>query len=195
MINLKHYIEIIIVDSKEYAKASDIGRILNIINIRTSITKFNENEMIKFMSKDKRGSLQNSTFLSEKGVKRLLCESRKCLSIELAMEFGLSLETKYISLETEFVYKFRKVFKGEEIIDQYKVDIYAIDIYLPEYKLAIEYDEDRHKFQQEEDKLRQEFINKKLDCKFIRIDEDTCEYKAFNKIFKHIKNFISESAE
>lgn len=53
---------------------------------------------------------------------------------------------------------------------------YRIDFYLPEFNLAIEYDEEQHKHQQEEDKQREEEIKKSLSCKFVRLDykQDDC---------------------
>jgi very-short-patch-repair endonuclease len=183
----KYNVEIVEIDNIKYAKAADIGQVLNIVNIRTSIQKYNNNEKTKIEIKTSSG-IKNATFLTEKGLKRLLCTTRKHLSIDLCMEFDLNLESKYIALETEFISKLKKVFIDEEIILQYKVDKYFIDIYFPEYKLAIEYDEDRHKYQQKADKERQEYISDKLECSFIRINEDDCEYESFGKILKYIKN-------
>lgn len=49
---------------------------------------------------------------------------------------------------------------------------YRIDFYLPEFNLAIEYDEKQH--QQKENKIkdrqREEEIKEVLGCKFIRLD-------------------------
>ena len=39
----------------------------------------------------------------------------------------------------------QEAFKGEEMIEQYHVDGYRIDLYFPEYKLAIECDEFGHR--------------------------------------------------
>ena len=47
---------------------------------------------------------------------------------------------------------------------------YRIDFYLPEFNLAIEYDEEYHRYQQEEDKQREEKIKSCLHCEFIRLD-------------------------
>lgn len=51
-----------------------------------------------------------------------------------------------------------------------KENNYRIDFYLPEFNLAIEYDEEYHRYQQEEDKQREEEIKEVLGCKFIRLD-------------------------
>lgn len=74
------------------------------------------------------------------------------------------------------------------IIPQYSMEVnnnkYRIDFYLPEYHLAIEYDEYKsHKNNVEKDKLRQKMIEKYLGCSFIRVYEGL-ELKALEKISK-----------
>lgn len=73
------------------------------------------------------------------------------------------------------------------MITQYQVDKYNIDLYFPKYKLAIEFDEFRHNFTQKEDKLRQDYIISKLNCRFERIKEDENIFVSINKIFTIIK--------
>lgn len=48
---------------------------------------------------------------------------------------------------------------------------YRIDFYLPEYKLAIEYDEQQHNGEKNKikDKQREEEIKNELHCDFIRL--------------------------
>ena len=45
---------------------------------------------------------------------------------------------------------------------------YKIDWYIPELNLAIEFDEDHHKYQGQEDMERKRLIEKELGCKFVR---------------------------
>lgn len=73
------------------------------------------------------------------------------------------------------------------IVSQYRVLNYSIDFYLPEYNIAIEYDENFHYLQQEKDIERQNKISEILNCKFIRVKE-YCEQSALNIILKHIMN-------
>lgn len=50
---------------------------------------------------------------------------------------------------------------------------YKIDLYLPEINVAIEYDEERHKYYgSEAQELRQELIERELECRFIRVCDD-----------------------
>ena len=66
---------------------------------------------------------------------------------------------------------------------------YRIDFYLPEYKLAIEYDEEQHNndINRIKDKQREEEIKNELHCDFIRLNyKDTDAYNVglvLKKIF------------
>lgn len=63
---------------------------------------------------------------------------------------------------------------------------YRIDMYLPEYKLAIEFDEYAHKYREGYDVHRQTEIEKALGCQFLRIKEGELIEDAFNKIIKFL---------
>jgi prophage antirepressor-like protein len=75
----------IIKDNKKvyYFKASDIGKALNLTNIRASIQNYDEDEQVVKKAYDLRGTPQDTTFLTSQGVYRLLYNSKK----EIAMTF------------------------------------------------------------------------------------------------------------
>lgn len=54
---------------------------------------------------------------------------------------------------------------------QYPVDNYKIDLYIPEYSIAIEIDEEAHRYKKDYDKIRQNYIENQIHCKFIRVNE------------------------
>ena len=58
-------------------RASDIGIILEINNIRMSIIDFDESEKRAVSSTDSTGRMQDVTFLTEKGLYKVLFRSRK----------------------------------------------------------------------------------------------------------------------
>lgn len=66
-----------------YFKASDIGKALNLSNIRVSIQNFDEDEQVVRKAYDLRGCEQDTTFLTSQGVYRLLYNSKK----EIAKKF------------------------------------------------------------------------------------------------------------
>jgi prophage antirepressor-like protein len=58
-------------------RASDIGEILEMGNIRTSINDFNDTEKVAVHTMDSTGRNQSITFLTEKGLYKVLFKSRK----------------------------------------------------------------------------------------------------------------------
>lgn len=73
-----------------------------------------------------------------------------------------------------------------KLIHQHYVLGYRIDFFLPEYNLAIEYDEDHHKSRTREDRLRERKIKKEISCKFIRCSYKDSNIKNLMKILKEI---------
>ena len=64
-------------------------------------------------------------------------------------------------------------------------------MYFPEYRLAIETDENGHSNRNIENEIkRQKAIEQELDCKFTKIDSDKEDFdifKTINEVFRHIK--------
>lgn len=73
-----------------------------------------------------------------------------------------------------------------KLIHQHYVSGYRIDFFLPEYNLAIEYDEDHHKSRTREDKIRERKIKKEIGCDFIRCSYKDSNIKNLMKILKEI---------
>lgn len=48
---------------------------------------------------------------------------------------------------------------------------YVEQLYIPKYNIAVEIDEEEHKYQQDYDRIRQNYIENKIHCKFIRVEE------------------------
>ena len=69
------------------------------------------------------------------------------------------------------------------MITQFTVDNtvgkYKIDLYFPDYKIAVECDEEFHKINKEKDIERQKFIENKLQCQFIRYSPDADDFCIF----------------
>ena len=64
-------------------------------------------------------------------------------------------------------------FEGENMQTQYSVLGSRVDLHFHDYKLAIEVDEKAHKDRNIDHEIqRQKALEKKLGCKFIRIDPD-----------------------
>jgi len=170
-------------------RASDIGEVLELSNIRKNIADFTENERVSLKVSTK-GGPQNITFLTEKGLKKLICNSRKANAIDLAKMLNINMiDTFYIPLETSLVYFLQEVYASEELIHQYTIEPYKIDLYFPKYSLAIECDEFFHIFQKEDDIKRELYIKEKLGCRFLRFKQGKEQMKILAKLIKKI-NFL-----
>ena len=89
-----------------------------------------------------------------------------------------------------------EVFEGENMQTQYNVLGYKIDIYFYDYRLAVEiYEKGRKDRNINYEIKRQKVLEKRLSCKFIRINPDEDYFninKANNEIFRHIKESTKE---
>lgn len=77
---------------------------------------------------------------------------------------------------------------------QYRVDNFRIDLYIPKYNLAIEIDEKEHKYKKDYDIKRQNYIEDKIHCKFIRVNEDEGCGSVIARIVKELKMFVNRYA-
>jgi very-short-patch-repair endonuclease len=162
--------------------ANDIGKYLNIHNIRDCISEFTDDEK-QYNITCTNGGTQLINVLSIDGLKRLVSVTRKCIPKEFSTLFGIyQYEHRYIPKEIAFLSALKRAFKDIEMIDQYYVDKYRIDVYIPAYKLAIEFDELQHERQKEADEKRQQYIEDKLKCKFLRVRENDDIFDAIYKI-------------
>lgn len=101
----------------------------------------------------------------------------------------LNSKYKYNVCSARFETKF-----GNELYDfckslNYKLEMqynvknkYRIDFYLPDFSIAIEYDESEHRFQLQKDLDRQKEIELVVGCKFIRVSEKESIGEALAKI-------------
>lgn len=84
---------------------------------------------------------------------------------------------KYDVRSARFEYKYLNEIKdflnlmNVDSVEQFQVDNYRIDLYIPKYNIAIEIDEAEHKYKQDYDCKRQNYIENKIHCKFIRVKE------------------------
>jgi len=101
---------------------------------------------------------------------------------------------KRLTKEEEYMTCIRETFEGEEIIQQFRANLYNVDLYFPVYKLAVECDEQGHKDRNKEYEVKRESeITNMLKCNFIRFNPDSNNFNIFsviNKIYKKIKENI-----
>ena len=183
---------IIISDEEPYTLycAKDLGKILNLTGINAHIVNYTQNYKIK-INVQTNGGKQNVSYLTYSGTLKILMGSRKPNVIDFCKLFNIDVETtKYICIEADTIKCISDAFNDETMILQHNVDKYYIDLYFPDYKLAVECDE-RH-YDIIGDTEREEFIKNKLDCKFIRYKPYAKDFNIFiliNQIYKIIKDY------
>lgn len=171
-------------------QANHIAKLLGIKNIRESIKNYNDDE--KYLANSNtNGGNQNITFLTYNGLIKFITLSRKYEAIEFSKNIGINIKSnKFICIENDTLKNIIEAFINEEIILQYSVNNYRIDLYFPKYNLAIECDEEHHKKYLLSDKIREDNIKDVIkDCKFIRYspyDKDFNIFKVINEIYIYI---------
>ena len=131
-------------------------------------------------------------YISEEGIYEIVLKSKQPQSTLLAENLGINIyKHKYISKENDSVEIIMKTFDGEEMIRQFHIGKYRIDLYFPEYRLAVECDEFGHADRDIDYEVkRQRFIEDQLKCQFIRYNPDDHGFEilvVLNKIFRKIK--------
>ena len=129
----------------------------------------NKSDVLTLISKSKKATQEEKTKLIEK----LNIKDDIVLTSRFEIEFfkGLELVLSQMNIEIEL---------------QKNILNYRIDGYIQKYNLAIEYDEEQHIRQQEEDKQREEEIKNVLGCKFIRLDYKDNDFINIGKVLKAI---------
>lgn len=178
--------------------AKDISDILK-CRAASDITRLLDMNEKEFMEVRTNGGLQKMYVINKDGLFRILVGTRKFNKDKKDKMYkwltGYDFDQNMTSCkEVEFIDMLIKVLLGfgihkDLIIKQYQVLDYRIDLYIDSLNIAIEYDENSHKnYKFKEHTGRQREIEKKLGCKFIRVnDSNTNLYNigyVLNQLFK-----------
>lgn len=149
------------------------------INSREIAIKFDKQR--KHVNEAIRSLIKKNPELSEHFIESTYISSRgRCEKQFEIDDIGadiLSNKFKYNIRSARFEYKYLNEIEeflnimNINYIEQYQVDNYRIDLYIPQYNTAIEIDEVEHKYKRDYDLTRQNYIENKIHCKFIRINE------------------------
>jgi very-short-patch-repair endonuclease len=166
-------------DILNYSETSKMLRRLDDDEKRT-ITRQN-NLLPGYLFKNQ-GSLK---LIKEQGVAKALSRSQKITTKEKQELFDF-FQSKglltglvfYSRAEVEFISELEEFLKTLNVISikQFQVLNFKVDLYLPELKIAIEFDENDHRnYDVKKEKERQDFIKEILGCDFLRLsDKDSC---------------------
>lgn len=102
----------------------------------------------------------------------------------------LNVVFKNTRFETSFIDMLEEALLELEITGfrQFNVDGYRLDFFIPDYNLAIEYDEEQHysEANRHADNLRQAYVENKIGAKFIRCDYRDSDIKNVMKVIKEV---------
>ena len=183
-------IEEMVIDGVKWYKATDIGRFFCMKNIHASITYYDKTMKQCFPSSTP-GGKQRCSFLSELGVITLLHRCRQSNVRSICDTLGIDMKTQYRPhIEIQILEQICAVFKKEKVVHQFIINSYRVDIYFPDYKLAIEVDENHRSI--EADAEREKAIVNLLNCRFIRIKPYEKVFNVFTflgTVYEHISTF------
>ena len=171
--------------------------------IRKLISTINVKKEGDFLIKAIKNS-RETKYINKQGITELLLKSQKPPEklLKVANVFDIKLTTlepihkdslniKVLSKEQQTLGNIIQAFNGESFLLQHTVGKYKIDLYMPDYKLAIECDEYGHSDRNKEyEQTRENYIKNKLECVFIRFNPDAPDFNIFNvinKMYNHIK--------
>jgi len=173
---------------------NDLGKILD-TNIFSHNYKI-KTEKVLIKSKTNGGE-QLMCYVTYKGLIKYLSKLRLTSAIDFCNKIGLDISRNiFSSIETDTLKCIMDVFQNENYEQQYVVGKYRIDLFFPQYMLAIECDEDHHNsiINRENDIKRENEIKEQLDgCVFIRYKPFVNDFNIFtviNKIYNHIMECI-----
>lgn len=176
-----------------YYRGSDIGNILGVQAIRNHVRNLRETETPR-LSAPTNGGWQRVIYLSRNAVKHVVSKCRSPTVTLLAKHFGIEA-TDICSrpIESITLPQIMIAFAGEAMYRQYQVNGYRIDLYFPRVRLAVECDENYHrvKSQMEKDSVRQDTIQRALDCDFIRYSPEQdgfCVFALINEIYAKLRS-------
>ena len=163
------------------------------------------------------GGNQESWFLTEEGVKRVLANSRKLKAKELLEQIDNSIRYRNCPKQTQFEIMLKNAIdihlNRSELDWQFcpfndkerylllysdalayeteaRVGSYRLDFYFKNFNLVVEYEENHHKYQKESDEIRQQNIINILgeDTTFIRVKEGE-EFEGIIKIISYLVHY------
>lgn len=198
-------IKIIEYNNDTYYIARSIGNLLGYKDskkaVKEHISEYNKKSISEIcLDVNFKNSFKNihpqTILINKNGVKELIIKSRMPQKEDIAKLFNIDIiNSSCMRKEQDTIRAIMKAFKSENMLFQYSIGKYRIDLYFTDYNLAIECDENGHKDRNIKKEIKREnFIKKNLKCKFIRYnpDDDSFDiYDIINRIFLYIKDYIN----
>lgn len=160
-----------------YLNLEDVARGLGFVDRSKGTDKIIWKRVKKYLciKNSFRGKDGLPEYITKEQVQKLIQSTSRVIDSYWYELSGLTKSTVILSKEQEVIGFIVECLKDIAQINlQHKVGDYKIDLYIPEYNLAIECDEFGHDDRDCEYEInREEYIKKELDCKFIRFNPDS----------------------
>ena len=184
-------IRTVMIDGEKWYVGIDVGRALGYARPLASVQAHVDDDGKEKYKISTNTGTHYTILINKHGLERLLSRSTLPNAISIAKKLGINVNHILNTYkEQDSIHAILKTFKGESMVRQYSVGTYRIDLYFPDYRLAIECDEFGHSYRdQEYEQTRQHYIEDKLGCKFIRYNPDSKNYNIFNvlnRIYKEM---------
>ena len=166
-LGLSVYVE----EAQLYFRAKEIGELLQINNISDNLRKIDKCHRERFVTLDTLKRRRTCAYLDLEGVKQLICRSRSLKAPQLAKVFGITIhDNMIVPIETTTISFLCSALEGTVRLPQFTCLKYKIDLYLPDYAVAVECDEEgSHGVNRvSQDTQRQAELEAALHCAFVR---------------------------
>ena len=198
-------LKVVTIDSKEWVQAKEVSKALeyekktvDVVKAHISTENFAHRYELTRHAADShpvnwpKDSRKDDYYINEEGLRDLVLSSQQPQVALLAETLGINVHKhKYMSKENDSIEIIMETFDGEEMIGQFHIGKYCIDLYFSEHKLAIECDEFGHNNRDASYEVNhQKFIEEQLQCQFVHYNPDAQDFdvvQVLNKIFRSIK--------
>jgi len=184
-------------ESEPYFIAKEIANILEYSQTNAMLKRLDNDEKANHpVWHDKTNQKRTQTIINKKGILRAIQFTRKITECKKHLLLNkIFPNEKNIILsstkESEFFHILEKTLEPFNIYGkkQYTIDNYRIDFYIEDKKIAVEFDENNHKYyDKKSEKIRNNYIKQKLNCKFIRINDENSNLWNCGYVIKSIFN-------
>ncbi len=147
-------------------KKADIMKILK----KKNAHQFKSNILIK---RNTKGGEQMVAFITLEDVIKLVIKTETPVSMELRQILNINVDN-YVYIETDVFRAITTTFRDEQILVNYKVGDYILEMYFIEYNLVIDIDDEIHN-----DQKRIRAIQDELNCDFISFNAQNEKFNIF----------------
>jgi very-short-patch-repair endonuclease len=179
-----------------YYRGNDLAQLLGYQNPKKAIQVhvYTDNRTVgRNIGMTGNKNAMESRFVIAVGATELIHRSRMPNIFAIADQLGIPISAKHKAYyhEMSTINALMKAFKGERMLYQYVVGDYRIDLYFPDYRLAVECDEKDHRsYNKTKELQRHNCITKELDASWVRYNPDDKDFDIFlviNDIHRHLK--------